>query len=111
MAVFDGNVLVTDIKGLVKIYAWRRKNILFAGLSLLSNIGHHNYRTRKEKEHSHKSVSSSPATSTPTLVEPKDCNLIGQVRGGGVLEETPAGKKKLRSFKVLLHLTMHKQPK
>ena len=52
------------------------------------------YRTKKEKEHSKKSVNSSPATSTPILVHPKDCKLLGQVEGGWVLEETPAGKKK-----------------
>ena len=53
------------------------------------------YRTRKEKEHSNMTVTSTPATSIPTLMDPKDCKLIRRVEGGQVLEETPAGKKNL----------------
>ena len=33
------------------------------------------------------------STSTPTLVDAKDIKHLGQVEGGRVLEETPAGKK------------------
>ena len=39
------------------------------------------YRARKEKEHSKKPVTGFPATSTPTLVDPKNCKLIGWVEG------------------------------
>ena len=53
------------------------------------------YKVRKDKEHSKKTVSVSPATSTPTLVDSKDCKLLGRVEGGWVREATPAGKKKL----------------
>ena len=49
----------------------------------------------RKKEHSKKTVAVSPATSTPILVDPKDCKLIGRVGGNRVLEEIPAGKKKL----------------
>ena len=53
------------------------------------------YWARKEKEHDKKTVTPSPATSTPNLVDPKDCKLIGWVEGGWLLEQNPAGKKKL----------------
>ena len=40
-----------------------------------------------------KSVSTSPVASTPTLLDPKDCKLLGWVERGRVLEETPTCKK------------------
>ena len=51
------------------------------------------YRTRKEKEQK-KTVSASPVTSTPTVVDPREVKLLGRVEGGWVTEETAAGKKK-----------------
>ena len=51
------------------------------------------YRTRKDKEHNKKTLTASPVTSTPTLVDPKDCKLIGRVEAGGFIGDTFAGKK------------------
>ena len=53
------------------------------------------YRTRKEKEQ--KTVSASPVSATPTLVDPSEVKLLGRVEGeraGKTTETTPAGKKK-----------------
>ena len=53
------------------------------------------YRTRKEKEQ--KTVSASPVSATPTLVDPSEIKLLGWVEGdqaGKTTETTPAGKKK-----------------
>ena len=50
-------------------------------------------------------AATSPATVTPTLVEPMEVKLLGQVEGGRVTEETPAGKKKeTRQIPKALHL-------
>ena len=45
------------------------------------------YKVWKEKEHLKK-------TPTPTLVDPAHCKLQGRVKRDGVVEETPASKKK-----------------
>ena len=44
------------------------------------------YRSRKEKEQK-KTVSASPVTSTPTLVDPIEVKRLGRVEGGRVTEE------------------------
>ena len=54
------------------------------------------YRTRKEKEQK-KKVSACPVSLTPTLVDPSQVHVLGQVEGekaGKSTETTPAGKKK-----------------
>ena len=52
------------------------------------------YRTRKEKEQK-KTVSASPVSATPTLVDLSEVKLLGRVEGAVKSTETPpAGKKR-----------------
>ena len=53
------------------------------------------YRTRKEKEQ--KTVSASPVSATPTLMDPSQVTVMGReegVKAGNSTETTPAGRKK-----------------
>ena len=53
------------------------------------------YKSRKECEK--KAVTDSPASATPTLVDPSEVTLLGRVHNESASVELPASKKKKRS--------------
>ena len=58
----------------------------------------HPYLQVHEKRYQKKRVTDSPASATPTLVDPSEVTLLGQVhKESASVESTPAGKKKKRS--------------